>query len=173
MAFHPMSSCGGIRVRSRSDVIPCFRLPWRAFYEKGWFCKAQRGGPGPPPVAPRPLFYPHSATSDAVASWCMLRSGTRRWLPTPRRSRERNKARLAVHRDEVWGDRRHTDHDETLGCAPGEQVIGIVDGATDPELMEQDGQFAGHGHDRSFLGILPAAPGDPLAVSSQVTRRAK
>src|SRR5687767_13604406 len=115
----------------------------------------------------------HSATSDAVASWCMLRSGTRRWLPTPRRSRERNKARLAVHRDEVWGDRRHTDHDETLGCAPGEQVIGIVDGATDPELMEQDGQFAGHGHDRSFLGILPAAPGDPLAVSSQVTRRAK
>ena len=45
---------------------------------------------------------------------------------------------------------------------------GIVHLAGQPQVVEQYGQLAGHGHRRAFLGALPPALADPQAEASEV-----
>ena len=50
---------------------------------------------------------------------------------------------------------------------------GIVDLAGEPEVMEEDGQFAGQGEDGTFLGVLAAARSELEPSAAQITARAK
>ena len=48
-------------------------------------------------------------------------------------------------------------------------VEGVVDFASDPQAMKEDGQLAGHRHHRSLLGVLASAFGELETPAAQVT----
>ena len=48
-------------------------------------------------------------------------------------------------------------------------VEGVVDFPSDPQVMKEDGQLAGHRHQRSFLGVLASALGELETPAAQVT----
>ncbi|HLC03254.1 MAG TPA: hypothetical protein VJK02_09475 [Anaerolineales bacterium] len=52
-------------------------------------------------------------------------------------------------------------------------VEGVVAIAVHPQVMEQDGQLAGHRHQRSFLGVLASALGELETPAAKITVRAE
>ena len=50
-------------------------------------------------------------------------------------------------------------------------VEGVIDFAGDPQVMEEDGQLAGHRHHRSLLGVLASAFGELETPAAEITVR--